>query len=173
LVKRAAIFGFLTAVLLGNLVLAFRQPKTTSAPPDATDTRPAAERLASRKVSSYSELTEQAAAAGLGISRRFVGTVESIERIDDHDVTMAGWLGDIDGDGTPLNVVVFVAGNAAGMARTQGERPDLTNKTRFTFGAEKNIDFRVRFSCRTGDQPIVAGLGPKERYIPLASPRCP
>ena len=171
--QRAAIIGFLVAVVMGNLALALRQPGTTSARPDPNDKRPVAERLASLKVSSDSELTEAAPAAGLRMSRRFVGVVEWITRIDEHDVKMAGWLADPDGDSAPLEVVVFVAGAAVATALTRGERPDLPNNAGLGFGTEKNIDFRVTFSCRAGDRPVVAGLGPKDRYIPLASPRCP
>jgi hypothetical protein len=172
-VQRAAIIGFLVAVVMGNLALVLRQPGSPRARPDPSDQRPVAERLASLEVSSDSELTAAATAAGLRISRRFVGAVEWITRIDERDVTMAGWLADPDGDGTPLEIVVFDAGTVVGKARTRGERPDLPNNAGLGFGAEKNIDFRATFSCRAGDRPVVAGLGPKQRYIPLPSPPCP
>jgi hypothetical protein len=172
-VQRAPIIGFLVAVVIGNVALALSQPKASGTRPDPNDKRPVAERLASLNVSDNSELSEAATAAGLRISRRFVGAVEWIVRVDERDVKMAGWLADPDGDATPLEIVVFVAGPVAGTARTQGERPDLINHAGLGFGAEKNIDFRVTFSCRAGDRPVVAGLGPKERYIPLTSPPCP
>jgi hypothetical protein len=171
--QRTAIIGFLAAVLVGNLVLMLSQPRTTHALPDPADKRPGVVRLANRKVSSYPELTEAAAAAGLRLSRRFVATVDMIFRIDEQHVTMGGWLADTDGDGTPLDVVVFVAGTVVAAAPTQGERPDVTEKVRLGFGAEKNVAFRVNFLCRAGDQPVVAGLGPKERYVPVRSPPCP
>jgi hypothetical protein len=173
LVRRTAIIGFLAAVLIGNLVLMLSQPRTTNALSDPTDKRPAADRLASRKVSNNLELTEAAAASGLRLSRHLVGIVDRLTRIDERDVTMAGWLADPYGDATPLNVLVFVAGEMVGTARTQGERPDVTENVGLGFGAEKNVSFRVRFGCRTGEQPMVAGLGPKERYVPMVSPSCP
>ena len=171
--QRNAIIGFLTAVLIGNLVLMLSQPRATRAHPDPADQRSGVERLVSRKVSSYPELTEAAAAAGLRFSRHFVGRVDGMMRIDEQHVTMNGWLADTDGDGKPLDVVVFVAGPVVATAPTQGERPDVTEKVRLGFGAEKNVAFRVSFLCRAGDQPIVAGLGPKERYVSLRSPPCP
>jgi hypothetical protein len=172
--QRTAIIGFLTAVLIGNLVLALSQPRPTRAVSDPSDTRPAAERLASKRVASYAELAVAAAAVGLELSRRFVGIVDRIVRIDDGDVNMVGWLADFDGDSTPLDVVVFVAGAAAGSTKTQGERPDVTRDVGLGFGAEKNVSFRVRFGCRSGEYPVVAGVGSKNRYIPLTSaPPCP
>jgi hypothetical protein len=138
-----------------------------------TGERPGADRLASRKVSNNPELTEAAAAAGLRLSRHLVGFVDRITRIDERDVTMAGWLADPYGDATPLIVMIFVAGEMVGTIRTQGERPDVTKNVGLGFGAENNVSFRVRFGCRTGEQPIVAGLGPKERYVAMISPSCP
>ena len=173
LVQRTAIISFLAAALIGNLVLILSQPRTTRALPDPGEKRTAVERLASRKVSSYSDLTEAARAAGLRFSRRFVGTVDAVIRSDERQVTIVGWLVDTDGDGTPLDVVVFVAGTMVGAAATQGERPGVTEAVRLGFGAEKNVAFRLNFFCRAGDQPVVAGLGPKERYIPLPSSPCP
>lgn len=169
--QRKAIIGFVIAVVAGNLVLLLSQPRTTRARPDPNDKRPAVERLASRMVGSYSELPEATAAAGLRFSRRFRGDVEEIARIDQQHVAMVGWLGDTDGDGTPLDLVVFVAGPVAAVGATKGPRPDVS--AGFGFGAEKNIAFRVSFPCRAGQQPVVAAVGPKERYIPLRSPPCP
>jgi|GEM_PF-2807014 len=172
-VQRTAIIGFLAAAFIGNLVLILSQPRTTHALPDPGDKRAALERLASRKVSSYSDLTGAAAAAGLRLSRRFVGIVDGIIRIDERQVTIAGWLVDTDGDGTPLDVAVFVGGTMVGAAATQGEWPGVAESVRLGFGADKNVAFRFSFPCRAGDQPVVAGLGPKERYIPLRSSPCP
>src|SRR6266508_1456821 len=153
LVQRTAIIGFVAAVLIGNLVLILSQPRTTRALPDPGDKRGALERLASRKVSSYSDLTEAAAAAGLRFSRRFVGIVDGIIRIDERHVTIVGWLVDTDGDGTPLEVVAFVAGPMVGAAATQGERHGVAEAVRLGFGAEKNVGFRFDFLCPAGDLP--------------------
>jgi hypothetical protein len=177
-VQRNAIIGFLTAVAIGNLVLLLSQPKTTSARPDPADHRPTAERIASQKVPTRSELPDAAAAAGLTLSRRTLGRVEGMSRTDAHDVTMTGWFVDRYGDATPLTVMVFVAGSMAATTRTEGERPDVASIVGLGFGAEKNVRFNISFPCRAGEQPIIIGLGPKEEYVPLflaysVSPKCP
>jgi hypothetical protein len=177
-VQRRTIIGFLTAVVVGNLVLFLSQPRTTSARPDPADHRPIAERLASQKVSDRSELTTAAAAVGLMPSRRTLGRVEGLSRIDARDVTMSGWLCDRYGDATPLTVVVFAGGSMVATTRTAGERPDVARMVGLGFGAEKNVSYRVSFACRPGERPIVVGLGPKEEYVPLVlaysvAPQCP
>jgi hypothetical protein len=176
--QRGAIVGFLAAILAGNLILLLSQPKALSARPDPADRRPVVERFASQKVSIRSELPQAAAAAGLTLSRRTVGRVEGLSRIDARDVTMTGWLADRYGDATPLTVMVFVAGTMVATARTEGERPDVASMVGLGFGAEKDIGFRISFPCRAGDQAIVVGLGPKDQYIPLfraysVPPQCP
>jgi hypothetical protein len=177
-VQRNAIIGFLTAVAIGNLVLLLSQPKATSARPDPADHRPTAERIASQKVSTRSELPAAAAAAGLMLSRRSMGRVEGISRTGARDVTMTGWLVDRYGDATPLTVMVFVAGTVLATTRTEGERPDVARMVGLGFGAEKNVRFSISFPCRAGEQPIIIGLGPKEEYVPLflaysIPPQCP
>jgi hypothetical protein len=173
LVQRKAIIGFLVAVVVGNLVLLLSQPRTTRARPDPNDKRPAVERLASRAVGSYSELPEAAAAAGLRLGRRFTYSVDNIVRVDAQRVTMDGWLADTDGDGTPLDVLIFVGAAVVGAVATKGEVPGVAKDYRFGLGAEKNIAFQSTFPCRSGEQPVVAGVGPKERYVPMRSPPCP
>jgi hypothetical protein len=172
-VQRKAIIGFLTAVLVGNLVLLLNHPRTVRAHLDPNDKRTAVERLASHAVGTYSDLTEAAAEAGLRLSRRFTSSVDSIVRIDAQRVTMDGWLADTDGDGTPLDVLVFVGGTMVAAAATKGEVPGAAREYRFGRDAEKNIAFRLTFPCRAGERPVVAGLGPKERYVPVGSRPCP
>jgi hypothetical protein len=177
-VQRRAIIGFLTAAVVGNLVLWLTQPRTTSARPDPADHRPIAERLASQKVSSRADLPLAAAAAGLTLSRRTMGRVEKLSRVDASQVTMSGWFADRYGDATPLTVVVFVAGAMVGMTRTEGERPQVARMVGLGSGAEKDIGFRLSFACQAGEQPIIVGLGPKEEYDLLflaysVPPQCP
>jgi hypothetical protein len=177
-VQRSAIIGFLAAILLGNLVLLLTQPRTTSARPDPADHRPIAERFSSQRVSTLSDLTGAASAVGLALSRRTMGRVEGVSRADARDVTMTGWLVDRYGDATPLTVMVFVGGAMVATTRTEGERPDVAGMVGLGFGAEKNIRYSISFPCRTGEQPIIIGLGPKAEYVPLflaysVPPQCP
>ena len=171
--RRNTIIAFLGALLIGNLVLALRQAMTTNALPDPSDQRTAAERLASRKVSNSPELAKAAAAVGLRPSSHLLGMVERMARVDERAVTMSGWLADPYGSATPHDIVIFVAGEMVGTTRTHGERPDVAEYYGLGFGAEENVGFRLTFTCRTGEQPIIAGLGPKERYVPVVSPPCP
>jgi hypothetical protein len=55
----------------------------------------------------------------------------------------------------------------------QGERPDVTNALHLGFGAEKNVSFSLKVSCRPGDQPVVVGVGERKQYIPIQSNKCP
>jgi hypothetical protein len=59
------------------------------------------------------------------------------------------------------------------MTQTRGERPDVTKAMGLAFGAERNVGFEVNFGCRTGDHPIVIGLGSDKQYLSLSSAQCP
>jgi hypothetical protein len=172
-VRGKAIIGFLIAVVVGNLVLLLSQPKTTRAHPDPNDKRTAVERMASQTVTSYADLPEAAAAAGLRLSRRFWSHLDFIGRADAERVAIDGSLGDTDGDGTPLDLVIFIDGQVVAVAATKGERPDVSPLVGMSNGAEKNVAFRLTFPCRTGQQPVMVGVGPKDRYVPVRSPPCP
>jgi hypothetical protein len=165
--RRTAFFGILMGcVLLGSffLTLWLTEPE---------DLRPAIERLATLRVSNDSELAEATVAVGLRLSPRMKGNIDRVSRTNNRDVTMAGWLADPEGDGTPLDVVVFVAGTMVARTATNGERPDVTQAVGLAFGVEKNVSFQVSFTCGAGEQPVVAGLGAEKQYFPLVSPRCP
>jgi hypothetical protein len=147
--------------------------KRDAQPPSSSTGRPPNEAMASYKISNRTELIEAAAALGLHASSRMKGNIDAINRINDREVTIAGWVADLEGDDTPLNVLVFVNGAMVGAARTQGERPDVTTAHDLAFGAEKNVALQAMFACRSGDQPIVVGVGVDEDYLLLTSPRCP
>jgi hypothetical protein len=66
-----------------------------------------------------------------------------------------------------------VGGTLAAKGQTKGERPDVTRSLGLAFGTEKNIIFQIAFACRTGDQPVVAGVGLAQRYFPMAVSKCP
>jgi len=145
----------------------------TATPPSTTDERSAAEQLASRSISNRSDLIEAAVATGLRSSTQMKGTVESMTRVTDREVTINGWLADPEGDATPVAILVFVAGKNVAATQTHGERLDVTKTLGLAFGAEQNVVFAVSFGCRTGEQPIVVGLGLDKRYLPIVSPQCP
>jgi hypothetical protein len=135
--------------------------------------RPGSDQLADQKVSDYSELSRVASNLGLTLSRRMQGGVDGSARNSERDVSYWGWLADLDGDATPLKIVVFAGGRAVGIAQTTGERADVTRLLGLAFGAEKNVAFAVKFSCRTGELPVVVGLGTSKQYFPFPARPCP
>jgi hypothetical protein len=102
------------------------------------------------------------------------GVVDGISRTKDN-VMAIGWLADPAGDGTSLTILVFVGGKNVAATQTRGERPDVTKALGLASGAAQNVAFEASFSCRSGDRPIIVGLGPNKEYynFPLSSPQCP
>jgi hypothetical protein len=141
--------------------------------PKAVDNRSDTERLAAQHVSTYPELDDAAASAGLRFSRQLQGVVDGINRLNEHEVNMVGWLADPEGNETPLHILVFIQGAMVATAQTNGERPDVTKAIGLGFGAEKNVAFSFKFNCSPDVQPIVAGVGAKGQYMPFQSKKCP
>ncbi len=162
LILRAAYVVFLSAVFFGSFFVTLRltEPKVASAPDNRSD----AERLAAYPISDLSGLIKSAQDAKLILSRRLSGWVDAIYRIDQRAVGINGWAVDPEGDSTPLEVLIFVAGQLVATTHTSGERPDV--------GAQKNIAFSVNFTCRRGDQPVVVVIKEKQ-YMHLQSDPCP
>src|SRR5882672_7980436 len=108
LMSRAAYVVFLLAVLFGSffITLWLTEPKV----PETPDNRSDAQRLAAYPISGSSDLTKSAQDAKLILSRRLSGHVDVIRRINERDVWLAGWAADREGDSTPLEVLIFVAG---------------------------------------------------------------
>ena len=86
---------------------------------------------------------------------------------------MVGWVADAEGDATPAKILVFVGGAIVGSAQSKGERPDVTEALKLSFGSERNTSFSVSFKCRSSEQPIVVGIGTAKRYVVLKSGACP
>jgi hypothetical protein len=169
--RRLLFIGTLAIVFSGSFLLTLWFADI--GPSKSRDARPGSEQLADRKVSDYSELSSVASALGLTPSRRMQGALDGAARNSERDVSYWGWLADPDGDATPLKIVVFVAGRAVGTAQTKGERADLTRLMGLAFGAEKNVVFEVKFSCRAGEVPVMVGLGTSKQYFPLPARPCP
>ena len=158
-------------VLLGSFFITLWLTEPNN--PKAVDNRSDTERLAAQRVSSYPELDDAAASAGLRLSMQLRGNIDGINRINEHEVNIAGWLAYPEGNETPLHILVFIGGSMVATAQTKGERPDVTSATGLGFGAEKNVAFALQFNCGPGVQPVVVGIGEKEQYIPLQSKKCP
>ena len=164
-----AYVGFLCAVLLASAGAS----RWLGGSPDPPDGRPNTERLARHSVRDTRGLHQAAAAAGLITARRLVGVIDVMTRVDDREVAIMGWLADKEGDATPRDVVVFLRGTAVAIGQTSGERPDVTQAIGLKGGTEKHVGFRVLFTCRTGEQPVVVGLSDPKYYLPLKAPPCP
>ena len=170
--RRSVFVGASVALFLGGFFgTLWLTGKAT--PPATTDPLAAAQQLGGRNISNRSDLIEAASAAGLHASTQLKGHVDSLTRVNDREVTVAGWLADAEGDGTPLAVLVFVSGKKVVAIQTQGERPDVTKVLGLAFGAEKNVSFAASFACRTGEAPIIVGIGSERQYLLMASPQCP
>jgi hypothetical protein len=169
LLRRAAYIVFLLAVLFGSffVTLWLTEPQL----PNAPDNRSHAQRLAAYPISNSSDLAKSAYQADLIPSQRLSGHVEAIRRIDDQKVDLIGWAAD--GNGTALEVLIFVAGHLVATTHTAGERPDVTAALRLGFDAQTNIALSANFICRRADHPIVVVLGNEKEYVHLQSAPCP
>ena len=168
---RAAYVVFLLAVLSGSFfaTLWLTEPKVEDTLNDRSD----AQRLAAYPISGSSDLTKSAQDAKLIPSRRLSGHIDVIRRVNEQEVWLAGWAADPKGDSTPLEVLIFVAGQLVATTHTAGERPELTAALHLDFGAQKNVLLSANFACQRGDQPIVVVLGKEKQYMPLQSDPCP
>jgi hypothetical protein len=168
---RAAYVVFLLAVFFGSffITLWLTEPEVQSMPDNRSD----AERLAAYPISDGSDLTKSAQDAKLILSRRLSGSVDAIRRIDERDVSLAGWAADREGDSSPLEVLIFVARRLVATTHTAGERPDVTAALHLGFGAQKNVVLSANFTCRRGDRPVVVVLGKGQQYMHLQSDACP
>jgi hypothetical protein len=165
MLRGATYFVCLSAVFFGSLFITLWLTEP--------DNRSDAARLAGYPIADSSDLAKSAQNANLILSPRLSGYVDSIRRIDEREVELAGWAADRQGDSTPLEVLIFVAGRLVATTHTKGERADVTATIRLGVGARSNVGLTVNFTCRTGDQPIVVVIGKEKQYVPLQSARCP
>jgi hypothetical protein len=141
--------------------------------PQSINTSQLLESVARWKVPTEALLTQAAQEAGLHLSKNMVGSVDALRRVSDTEVAMAGWAADIEGNETPLHVIVFVRGDLVAKVQTKGEFPPATALYGLAFGSEKNVLFQANFPCRPNEQPLVIAVGTKQNYHPLKSQQCP
>jgi hypothetical protein len=167
--RRAAYIAILLAVLFGSFFVLLWP--TEPQMPNAPDNRSHAQRLAAYPISNSSDLAKSAYEADLTPSQRISGHVEAIRRIDEQKVDLVGWA--VDGNGTALELLIFVAGHLVATTHTAGERPDVAAALRLGLGAQTNIALFANFTCRKGDQPVLVILGSEKEYMHLQSAPCP
>jgi hypothetical protein len=173
--RRIGFIGLLLATLFGSFFvsLSLLDNLSRSHPNLADDKRPDAEKLGDYTVRNFGDLVEAAVGIGMHRSGDLRGVVDEINRINENEVAMRGWLADPTGDSKTLEVLVFVAGKKTAMTQTKGERPDVAKAIKLTDGAEKNVAFQLTFNCRAGDDVVTAGLGSDRQYFWLSTKRCP
>ena len=171
--RRLALFVGCLAVMLGSFFLTLRFLEKRNRPQEEIDARAASERLAGRRIANNAELTAIASEIGLNFSPRMLGHTDALGRVNEREVMIGGWLADPEGDATPIQLVVFVAGAVAARTQTQGERTDVTREFNLYFGSEKNVAFQATFACRAGEQPVAVAVGSGGQYFSLETPRCP
>jgi hypothetical protein len=166
--RKIGFLGLSLAVLLAS----FLGTLWLTRGPVPTDSRSAAEQLASHSISHRSDLIDAAVGSGLHASSSMKGNVDVMTRVNDREVTIQGWLADPVGDAASM-AIIFVGGKHVASARTQDERPDVTKALGLAFGAEKNVAFTVTFECPAGARPFIVGLGSDNQYVAVSSPPCP
>jgi hypothetical protein len=132
-----------------------------------------AQRMAACPVASYSDLAKLAQDMGLRHSLRLKGAIDAMDRIDERTVRMGGWLADVQGDGTPLDVLVFSRGKVVGWALTKGARDDVARAANLSGEAAQNVVVSLDFACERSDAPVVVGVGRGRDYLALPVQRCP
>jgi hypothetical protein len=169
--RGVAYIVFLVAIFFGSffITLWLTEPQVLS----TADNRSDAQRLAAYPISGSSDLKKSAQDAKLILSQRLSGFVDVIRRIDERDVGLTGWAADREGDSTPLEVLIFIAGHLVATTHTAGERPDVTAALHLGFDARTNVALAANFTCRKGDQPVVVVLGKEKQYTHLQSAPCP
>jgi uncharacterized protein DUF4339 len=146
-------------------------PKQIEAQSGAAANISESDKLAGMHVSNLEELKKSAADAGLVPARSLTGALDAVTRLNEREVTAAGWLADPGGDATPLTIIAFVDGKSVAIGKTSGERPDIDAAFGLTSGTQKNVAFKVTFNCTAGLMPIIVGIGPDRQYHALGSNR--
>jgi hypothetical protein len=144
------------------------QPSTT-VPYLGSTRRLYVEKLAHREVSSDADLPGAAQALGFASSSRMKGYVDGIKRINDREVTANGWLLEAGGDGTPLDLIVFVKGGGGAITRTGDSRPEVATVLGLSSRVGKNVGYHVTFNCQPGEQAVMVGVNAYKEYLPLVS----
>jgi hypothetical protein len=147
------------------------QPTTTVPYPGSTR-RLYVEKLGHQEVSSYADLQRAAQALGFASSNRMRGFVDGIERINNREVTANGWLLDAEGDGTPLDLIVFVKEGGSAITRTGDSRPEVATVLGLSSRVGENVGYHVTFNCQPGEQAVVVGVNAYKEYLPLVAPKC-
>jgi len=117
-------------------------------------------------------LEAAATAAGFHSSKDLSGFMEGVVRVDNEKVRANGWVVDISGDGTPIDLSAFVNGQNIATFRTDGPRPDVSEtiikpNPKANPNSANNVQFIASFSCAPGDKLFVVATTATRNYILL------
>src|SRR5262245_47266916 len=96
--RRVARLMLLVAVALCSFGLTLWATAPTTAPSGSGDFHSDVERIASYGISSQTALIEAALSIGYSRSRQMAANVDGMNRINDREVAVQGWLADPGGD---------------------------------------------------------------------------
>ncbi len=113
-------------------------------------------------------------AAGLTGSPNVKGAIDEVARLDDHRVSITGWAGEVGNGGAPLDILVFVDGEARLTMQTEGRHADLTAALGLTDAATaRNVSFGGTVACGRGQQLIVVAIADSGNYGYFSPRFCP
>jgi hypothetical protein len=120
-------------------------------------------------------LDAAATAAGFRSSKDLRGFVDTVVRIDNEKVSANGWVVDISGDGSPINLSAFVNGQNIATFRTDGPRPDITEgvikpNPKANPNSANNTKFIASFPCAPGDKLDIVATTATRSYFPVPYP---
>jgi hypothetical protein len=127
-------------------------------------------------VADAKSLSAAAALARLKPSANLKGFVEQISRSKDGKVKISGWAMDLEGQGAPIAVLVFVAGNYVFEAQTKGPRSDVAKALKASDVAASNVSFEGTFACNPGLPLFVVAVTQANTYSATGHPEpflCP
>ena len=132
--------------------------------------------LENTSISDEASLKAAARAAGFQVDlERIKGNIDSLKRLSPSQVTISGWVVDLEGNGDPIKLFGFSENKGIFQVQTDGGRQDVAES--FMMPADlpvmKNVSFTATTSCRAGAKVFIAAFGRKNRYLALPPATCP
>lgn len=113
-------------------------------------------------------------AAGLKGSQTVKGAIDEVARLDDRQVSVAGWAGEIGNGGAPLDVLVFVDGENRLRIQTGGKHADVTGALGLSdVATARDVAFRGAVACSRGQKLIIVAIADGGNYGYFSPRACP
>jgi hypothetical protein len=131
----------------------------------------AAVALSELEVRALEALENAAGRIGLKRSDSIIGYVDNVAWAPDGSVLLRGWAIDQAGDGSPLQLVAFAAGESFAISRTEGSREDIVKTFSLSGKAAANVAFAIQslgpIACSAGDSFVVVAMNGGGSFAPL------